>query len=49
MEERINVAVDKEKKLKANFVLKSQGETLSTAVRKMVDDLVKEYDEMNSK
>lgn len=47
MEERINVAVDKEKKLKANFVLKSQGKSLSSAVRDLVDELVQEYEKMN--
>ena len=47
MEERINVAVEKEKKLKAIFVLKSQGKSLSSAVRDMVDELVEEYEKMN--
>lgn len=47
MEERVNVAVDKEKKLKANFVLKTKGKSLTTAVREMLEELAKEYDEMN--
>lgn len=46
MEERINAYVDKEKKTKAVFVLKTKGKTLSQAVREMIDSLAKEFDNM---
>ena len=43
----MNIAnIDKEKKLKASFVLKTKGKDLSTAVREMLDKYAKEYDEM---
>lgn len=45
MNDRIGVLVDKETKLKANFVLKSKGTDLSTEVRKMLEQLAKEYDQ----
>lgn len=43
--------VDKEKVIKANFVLKCKGKDLSKAVREMIDKIANEYDEMqkNSK
>lgn len=42
----INVRnVDNEKKQKAIFVLKCKGSDLSTEVRKMVDQLAKEFDQ----
>lgn len=44
MEENINVRVDKEKKVKAIFVLKTKGKTLSQAVREMTDKLAEEFD-----
>ena len=39
----------KEKKAKAMFVLKTQGKTLSQAVREMTDKLAEEFDKKNSK
>ena len=46
----MNIAnVDKEKKLKASFVLKTKGKDLSTAVREMLDKYAKEYDGMQKK
>ena len=44
MEENINVRVDKEKKVKAIFILKTKGKTLSQAVREMTDKLAEEFD-----
>lgn len=41
--------IDEEKKIKAIFVLKTKGKDLSKAVREMIDNLAKEYDEMNKK
>lgn len=49
MNDKLGVLVDKDKKLKASFVLKSKGKDLSTAVRELVDELAKEYDEMQKK
>lgn len=49
MEENINVRVDKEKKVKAIFILKTKGKTLSQAVREMTDKLAEEFDKKNSK
>ena len=49
MEENINVRVNTEKKAKAMFVLKTQGKTLSQAVREMTDKLAEEFDKKNSK
>lgn len=36
--------VDETKKLKATFVLKTKGRTLSDAVREMLDKYANEYD-----
>lgn len=41
--------IDREKCLKASFVLKSKGSTLAQAVREMVEELAKEYDEREGK
>ena len=49
MEENINVRVNTEKKAKAIFMLKTQGKTLSQAVREMTDKLAEEFDKKNSK
>ena len=49
MEENINVRVNTEKKAKAIFVLKTQGKTLSQAVREMTDKLAEEFNKKNSK
>ena len=49
MENNLVVRVDKEKKAKAMFVLKTQGKTLSQAVREMTDKLAEEFDKKNSK
>ena len=49
MEENINVRVDKEKKVKAIFILKTKGKTLSQAVREMTDKLAEEFDKKNNK
>lgn len=49
MEDSINVRVDKEKKVKAIFVLKTKGKTLSQAVREMTEKLAEEFDKKNSK
>ena len=49
MEENINVRVNTEKKAKAIFVLKTQGKTLSQAVREMTDKLADEFDKKNNK
>lgn len=38
--------VKSESKRKAMFVLKCKGKDLSTAIREMIDDLAKEFDEM---
>lgn len=38
--------VDAESKKKALFVLSCKGKNLSTAVREMIDNLAKEFDEM---
>ena len=38
--------IDKTNKIKALFVLKTKGKDLSKAVREMIDNLAKEYDEM---
>lgn len=46
-EERVNVAIDKQTKLKASFVLKTKGSCLSVAVRELLEKYAKEYDEMN--
>lgn len=46
-DERVNVAVDKDTKLKADFVLRTQGKTLSKAVREMLEKYAKEFEEMN--
>ena len=46
MNDRIGVLIDRDVKLKANFVLKTKGKDLSTAVREMLDKYAKEYDEM---
>ena len=46
MNDKLGVLVDKDKKLKASFVLKTKGKDLSTAVREMLDKYAKEYDEM---
>ena len=46
MEDSIN---DKEKKVKAIFVLKTKGKTLSQAVREMTEKLAEEFDKKNSK
>ena len=45
----VTVVFDKEKKAKAMFVLKTQGKTLSQAVREMTDKLAEEFDKKNSK
>lgn len=37
--------VDTEKCLKASFILKSKGSTLTEAIRDMIDQLAKEFDE----
>ena len=47
MEDNLVVRVDKEKK--AKFILKTQGKTLSQAVREMTDKLAEEFDKKNSK
>lgn len=44
MEDNLVVRVDKEKKLKAIFVLKAQGKNLSQAVREMLDKFADEFD-----
>lgn len=49
MEDNLVVRVDKEKKAKAMFALKTQGKTLSQAVREMTDKLAEEFDKKNSK
>jgi len=49
MNDKLGVLVDKDKKLKASFVLKTKGKDLSTAVREMLDKYAKEYDEMQKK
>ena len=49
MDENVNVRVDRRKKAKAIFILKTQGKTLSNAVREMVDKLAEEFDKKNSK
>ena len=49
MENNLVVREDKEKKAKAMFVLKTQGKTLSQAVREMTDKLAEEFDKKNSK
>lgn len=41
--------VDKQKKAKAQFILKCKGKDLSMAVREMIDKLAEEYDKKNSK
>ena len=46
MNDKLGVLVDKDKKLKASFVLKTKGKDLSTAVREMLDEYAKEYDKM---
>ena len=46
MESRINIRTDEETKKKAIFVLKAKGKTLSEEVRKMTEQLAKEYDKM---
>lgn len=46
----INVKnISTEKKNKAIFILKSQGKTLSQAVREMTEKLAEEYDKKNNK
>lgn len=50
MNDRIGVIVDKETKLKASFILKNiKGKDLSTAVREMLNQYAKEYDEIYKK
>lgn len=49
MNDKLGVLVDKDKKLKASFVLKSKGKDLSTAVREMLDKYAQEYDVMQKK
>lgn len=39
--------IDKNKYLKASFVLKTKGINFSDAVREMIDKLAKQYDKMN--
>lgn len=46
MNDRIGVLIDKETKLKANFILKTKGKDLSTVVRETLEKYAKEYDEM---
>ena len=46
MNDKLGVLVDKDKKLKASFVLKTKGKDLSTAVREMLDKYAREYDKM---
>lgn len=41
--------VDETKCLKASFVLKTKGKDLSKAIREMIDQLAKEYDEREVK
>ena len=41
--------LDKEKKEKASFVLRTQGKDLTKAVRKMIDELADEFDKKNNK
>jgi hypothetical protein len=38
--------LDEEKKNKAMFILKCQGKDLTKAVRELVDELAKQFDEM---
>ena len=47
--DRITAEVDKEKKIKASFVLKCKGKNLTDAVRETVNKLAEEYDKKNSK
>ena len=44
MESRINVRIEEETKKKAIFVLKTKGKTLSEEVRKMTEELAKQYE-----
>lgn len=48
-EDRVQVRILPETKKKAMFVLKTQGKTLSQAVREMTDKLAEEFDKKNSK
>ena len=49
MNDKLGVLVDKDKKLKASFVLKTKGKDLSTAVREMLDKYAKEYKKKKKK
>lgn len=44
MKSRINVRIEEETKKKAIFVLKAKGKTLSEEVRKMTEELAKQYE-----
>ena len=48
METAITIRVSAEKKKKAKYVLDTRGETLSQAIREMIDNLAKEFDKKNS-
>ena len=49
MDDKIGVLIDKETKLKASFVLKTKGKSLSIAVRELLEKYAKKYDEMQKK
>lgn len=49
LNDRIGMLVEKDKKLKAGFVLKCKGKNLTLAIRELIDQYAKEYDEMQKK
>lgn len=49
LDSNLVVRVNKEKRLKANFILKTKGRNLTTAIREMVYKLAEEFDEAQKK
>lgn len=48
LDSNLVVRVNKEKRLKANFILRTKGKNLTTHIREMVYKLADEYDKKNN-
>lgn len=49
LDSNLVVRVNKEKRLKANFILKTKGKNLTTHIRETIYKLAEEYDKKSSK
>lgn len=49
LNDRVGILVERDKKIKAGFVLKCKGKNLTEAVREMIDKYAEEYDKMQNK